>query len=1429
MSPSTTIPQVLTDEQVQFFHDNGYLLIENALDAETIAGLKERTKTLLEDFSLDGHPMTKFSTGEKGNKHVGDQYFLESGDKVRFFFEEDAFDSTGNLTRPKEKSINKIGHGLHTEDAAFRAMTLTPQNLSIALSLGFKDPRVLQSMIICKQPEIGGEVGSHQDSPFLFTNPPSAMGFWYALEDCTITNGCLGFIPASHKYSPITNRLVRINGGADGTGFENIPETWPADVPAPHPTQEEREKLAEEKKYQLAEVKAGTLVLIHGSVLHKSERNRSLNSRWIYTFHMIEGEYEYDAKNWLQPSEGGFSRLRDVVERCAQYQYFAPSHLSTPPHPSATHAPEGDATGPPKLQLDIQTVRSFNGSTTAFDKRTLPWRRPVVFLGVNDRSSLSQVKRWYSKDAGLEDDDARMRELERLENGTGEDIEPYEQPEDEDLELFIDDLDDPSQDIQDDPNNRQRPIYPYQRHKPEHPDKLNYVYIADPDLEDETLPPRDVATQPPVPRKVAAELADPTRAPDWTRTLGENRQLRRKPQVTRASLVRDLERMNARLARGGLGLVEPRRARRRDHVVTRPETITDGYEESIWQKFKVDYSRRFRSGDPTVFLGRPEGWKPTRGELKIEYTRFFWEHVGSITEWYAQRRHWWNAPDLRLCFANSLFMLERFTSPETIAKYRFRGEPFHKLQLAEVGGSLEAGEKRVPLDDLAQEMRGELLALEPDSYQLIETTVRERDTLMSSMKNWTSSGLLPNEIDEFRLEYLGQIDLEGLAKVFRVNVEKKLPLSSNKLLALIQSLTSLKISKQDIRYLLPPGYTDSVEFISSTIVSLILSHEQNKVLNTQIFNAAINYLMRANQVKKGRHLIDLMDHLKIRMNAGTFREGLLSAAKHKDLFVFERLLRRLMQKRIKFDHETWKALMLCCHTPGQQIQVLQTMKKIGLDPKRIAPGQLISLSFKIYRDQLKHGNINAPVPWKNLAGIHLDASTLNPILEFLYENYAYDDARTLFDRASKQLRMQPNYGTMRIIVRQARVTGTIIPMVRAIRIFEDKFGIRAEGDIMQMIFQQAHRFRYYNVVRTVWAHACLRNLATKGMIDRMRADIYETGRSAGKPGKLALGVCSEDTEAVVKTPVWAMRLISKARDPLGYLASEGGVYRNMEFMRDLKDVKEREKAMRIFEKRVIRMRMELLRMDLSSHQKFKPRRSFSADLVTALRRDLFLRKKHPQCHDWSMLTWAWSLFQVRRVGRDDNIGQILAWERVKKRQEAAKKEGRIRDEEMIWAKNYALMNNMPTHLSLRWLDHPSMSAPPIDSPSRIIPDIKSLSQADIQEFEREKEEEKRMMLAEREMGGALSDAIDSWKKPPIPYEDEENRNEEEEGFFWDDHDKVNTDRLKRNDAVREADVDAQIRADFEAAYQAALPKDDDEESRGYKDTDDYIYDSTKEM
>ena len=58
-----------------------------------------------------------------------------------------------------------------------------------------------------KQPRIGGEVTSHQDSTFLFTEPrQTCLGLWLALEKATEENGCVWGRPGSHN-EPVRRRF----------------------------------------------------------------------------------------------------------------------------------------------------------------------------------------------------------------------------------------------------------------------------------------------------------------------------------------------------------------------------------------------------------------------------------------------------------------------------------------------------------------------------------------------------------------------------------------------------------------------------------------------------------------------------------------------------------------------------------------------------------------------------------------------------------------------------------------------------------------------------------------------------------------------------------------------------------------------------------------------------------------------------------------------------------------------------------------------------------------------------------------------------------------------------------------------------------------------------------------------------------------------
>jgi len=272
------MPQ-LTAQQLSSYERDGFLVIEDFAPREECEALKRRAEELVSAFDPQG-VISIFTTKEQ--TRTSDDYFLESGDKVRFFFEEDAFAADGSLRQSKERSINKIGHALHDLDPAFERFSRGPRLAAVASDLGYRRPLLLQSMYIFKQPNIGGEVTCHQDATFLYTEPMTVTGFWFALEDATKENGCLWAIPGGHRLG-LKKRFRRAEGG--GTQIEVLDDSpWPDDLLVP------------------LEAKAGTLVLLHGLLPHMSYANRSPKSRHAYALHVIEGEAAYPADNWLRRS-----------------------------------------------------------------------------------------------------------------------------------------------------------------------------------------------------------------------------------------------------------------------------------------------------------------------------------------------------------------------------------------------------------------------------------------------------------------------------------------------------------------------------------------------------------------------------------------------------------------------------------------------------------------------------------------------------------------------------------------------------------------------------------------------------------------------------------------------------------------------------------------------------------------------------------------------------------------------------------------------------------------------------------------------------------------------------------------------------------------------------------------------------------------------
>ena len=270
---------MLSDIQIDQYHEDGYLVLEGAIEEAEIEKLQTAALKIVDDFDIDNHRAV-FSTSDRDSGR--DDYFFDSAENVHCFLEEGALDHDGVLLKPARLAINKIGHAMHDLNPVFSAFCQQPLFGQVLRDIGYKAPTLWQTMYIFKQPHIGGEVRWHQDGSYLISDPSTVTGIWIAIEDANRDNGCLWIQPGGHR-SPLREKYQVDWTKREGvlTGLDRSP--WPGTDEA-----------------VAVEVPLGSMVIFHDHMPHYSSQNRSDFSRHAFTLHVAEKTARWSGGNWLQ-------------------------------------------------------------------------------------------------------------------------------------------------------------------------------------------------------------------------------------------------------------------------------------------------------------------------------------------------------------------------------------------------------------------------------------------------------------------------------------------------------------------------------------------------------------------------------------------------------------------------------------------------------------------------------------------------------------------------------------------------------------------------------------------------------------------------------------------------------------------------------------------------------------------------------------------------------------------------------------------------------------------------------------------------------------------------------------------------------------------------------------------------------------------------
>jgi len=232
----------LSDEQVSHFDEYGYVSGIKLLDDSQIETLRKE----LEDVRDPKHPL----------------HYL--------FYEFHSNQSTD----PNTVLFHSLGHWRIT--AGFHDILWNPAfTMAASQLLGNRSVRFWHDQLFCKPANHGGVVAWHQDYSFwVRTVPMQHLTCWTGLDDATTENGCLHYIPGSHRWGLLEK--PELAGNMDSL----------------------KEMLTEEQKGEFKpvpiELKKGYATFHHPLMVHGSYENKSDISRRAFVINVFADGTESD-------------------------------------------------------------------------------------------------------------------------------------------------------------------------------------------------------------------------------------------------------------------------------------------------------------------------------------------------------------------------------------------------------------------------------------------------------------------------------------------------------------------------------------------------------------------------------------------------------------------------------------------------------------------------------------------------------------------------------------------------------------------------------------------------------------------------------------------------------------------------------------------------------------------------------------------------------------------------------------------------------------------------------------------------------------------------------------------------------------------------------------------------------------------------------